>query len=63
MSLELDGAARTTRDYRGPAVAPRMAAALQKALTPTESVISVDAAAPLRPDGFLLRASRKPAAA
>ncbi|KAF0301417.1 Kinesin-like protein KIF3B [Amphibalanus amphitrite] len=63
MCLELDSAARTTRDYRGPSVAPRMAAALQKALTPTESVISVDASAPLRPDGFLLRASRKPAAA
>ena len=60
MTLELDSASRTTRDYRGPSVAPRVAAALQKALTPTDSVISVDASAPLRADRFLLKASRKP---
>ena len=63
MSLELDRPSRTTRDYRGPSVAPRVAAALQKALTPSDSVLSVDAAAPLRDDGFLLKASRKSATA
>ncbi|XP_037070963.1 kinesin-like protein KIF3B [Pollicipes pollicipes] len=59
MSLELDAPARTTRDYRGPLVAPRMQAALQAALTPTEDVISIDAAAPLRAAQFRLKASRK----
>ena len=59
MCLELDMPARTTRDYRGPLVAPRYQAALEAALTPQESEISVSAAPAAAAAGrFRVKASR-----
>ena len=58
MLLELDMPARTTRDYRGPLVAPRYQAALEAALTPQESEISVNAAPAAAEARFRVRASR-----
>ncbi|XP_043233135.1 kinesin-like protein KIF3B [Amphibalanus amphitrite] len=58
MLLELDMPARTTRDYRGPVVAPRYQAALEAALTPQEDEISVNAAPAAAESRFRVRASR-----
>ena len=43
MVVELDPAVRTTRDWEGPLVAPRVAAALEAALTPLDDDLSIDA--------------------
>ncbi|CAL4125392.1 unnamed protein product, partial [Meganyctiphanes norvegica] len=43
MIVELDGAVRTTREWEGPTVAPRVTAALEAALTPMDDDLSIDA--------------------
>ncbi|XP_076066505.1 kinesin-like protein KIF3B isoform X2 [Oratosquilla oratoria] len=43
MVVELDPAVRTTREWEGPVVAPRVAAALEAALTPAEDELNIDA--------------------
>lgn len=43
MSVSLDPFVRTTRDWAGPVVAPRVAAALEAALTPMEEDLNIDA--------------------
>ena len=58
MCLELDMPSRTTRDYREPAVAPRYQAALEAALTPQETEISVNAAPSPADARYRVKASR-----
>lgn len=55
MLLELDMPSRTTRDYEGPAISPKVQAALDAALQ-DEDEIQVDASS------FESTASRKPKA-
>ena len=55
---ELDMPSRTTRDYREPAVAPRYQAALEAALTPQETEISVNAAPSPADARYRVKASR-----
>lgn len=45
MRLNLDHPARTTRDYEGPSVAPRVQAALDAAMNNVEEDIDIDALA------------------
>ena len=43
LELELELPVRTTRDYQGPTIAPRVQAALDQALLPQEGDLEVDA--------------------
>ena len=43
LQLELELPVRTTRDYQGPTIAPRVQAALDQALLPQEGDLEVDA--------------------
>ncbi|XP_066968368.1 kinesin-like protein KIF3B isoform X4 [Macrobrachium rosenbergii] len=43
MVVELDPAVRTTRDWEGPVVAPRVSAALEAALRPLDEDLNIDA--------------------
>ena len=57
MRLNLDHPARTTRDYEGPSVAPRVQAALDAAMNNIEEDIDIDALAIT--NAFAVRGTRK----
>ena len=57
MRLNLDHPARTTRDYEGPSVAPRVQAALDAAMNNVEEDIDIDALA--ISSAFAVRGTRK----
>lgn len=60
MAVEADPPVRTTRDWEGPTVAPRVAAALEAALTPLDGDLSIDASlATLTHSQPAVRAARK----
>ena len=61
MRLNLDHPARTTRDYEGPSVAPRVQAALDAAMNNIEEDIDIDALAIT--NAFAVRGTRKEKAA
>ena len=57
MRLNLDHPARTTRDYEGPSVAPRVQAALDAAMNNIEEDIDIDALAIT--NAFAVKGTRK----
>ncbi|XP_071537776.1 kinesin-like protein KIF3B isoform X2 [Panulirus ornatus] len=59
MVVELDPAVRTTRDWEGPVVAPRVAAALEAALMPLDDDLSIDASLATLNRSQAVRSTRK----
>ncbi|XP_045581615.1 kinesin-like protein KIF3B isoform X2 [Procambarus clarkii] len=59
MVVELDPAVRTTRDWEGPLVAPRVAAALEAALMPLDEDLSIDASLATLNRSQAVRSTRK----
>lgn len=59
MVVELDPAVRTTRDWEGPVVAPRVAAALEAALMPIDDDLSIDASLATLNRSQAVRSTRK----
>lgn len=59
MVVELDPAVRTTRDWEGPVVAPRVAAALEAALMPLDEDLNIDASLATLNHSQAVRSTRK----